>query len=110
MKIEEWLDKRIEDTEKNCHEKHLDSYDNGYFDGYYDALDDLLRELPLFEHEVTLREVKEECDKHGGEEGCYGCVLLREPKFPSQNYCAADCSPNAWDIDDIERRMKEAGK
>ena len=61
MTIEEWLDKRIEDTEKNCREKHLDSYDNGYWDGYYDALDDLLRELPLFEHEVTLREVSELC-------------------------------------------------
>ena len=101
MSIEEWLNKRIEDTEKNCREKHLDSYDNGYWDGYYDALDDLLRELPLFEHEVTLRETLEMCQSRF-EEGCGKCPLNPD--------CCIYMNPTLWDIDEIERRMKEARK
>ena len=94
MTIEEWLDKRIEDTEKNCREKHLDAYDNGYWDGYYDALDDLLRELPLFEHEVTLREFKEFCQTH---EQCSRCSVV--------DMCRFDC-PRIWELEEMERRMK----
>ena len=101
MTIEEYLRKRIEDLEEGPCNSSL-------VQGKVLAYREILSKLPEFDHEVTLREVKEECDKHGGEEGCYGCVLLREPKFPSRNYCAADCSPNALDIADIQRRMKEA--
>ena len=104
MTIEEWLNKRIEDTEKNCREKHLDSYDNGYWDGYYDALDDLLRELPLFEHEVTVRGLLDFCNTRK----CLECPFNRESDWE-------DCRFRheilySWDIDDIERRMKEARK
>ena len=107
MTIEEYLKISAEEIE-NTIPKGDNCDGNIYLAGKVDAYREILEKLPEMEHEVTLREVKEECDKHGGEEGCYGCVLLREPKFPSQNYCAVDCSPNAWDIDDIERRMKEA--
>ena len=105
MTIEEYLNKRIEDTEKNCREKHLDSYDNGYWDGYYDALDDLLRELPLFEHEVTVREVHEMCLEHD----CNCISRGKECCLRDDSYCMVnDVSPNNIDVDEIEKRMREA--
>ncbi len=94
MTIEEWLNKRIEDAEKNCCEKHPDAYDNGYWDGYYDALDDLLRELPSFGYEVTLGEFKEFCKTH---ESCSRCSVV--------DACRFGC-PRIWDIKEMGRRMK----
>ena len=127
MTIEEYLNNGVEleemamahferPSEDEEQRKIALAYSEGRRDVFKETLEKLstfnyeatIREVKEMEHNVTLREVKEECNKHGGEEGCRGCVLIREPNFPSRNYCAVDCLANAWDIDDIQKRMREA--
>ena len=107
MTIEEYLRSEIEYSKGMMFEAD-DIEGKSYFEGKADALDELLRKLPEFEHEVTVREVVEECLKHESDEGCGNCVLMREPLHSSPYYCEVGCMPAGWGIDRIEKRMKEA--
>ena len=109
MTIEEYLRSEIEYSKGMMFEAD-DIEGKSYFEGKADALDELLRKLPEMEHEVTVREVVEECLKHESDGGCGGCVLLREPSSSSPYYCEVGGMPAGWGIDRIEKRMKEARK
>lgn len=111
MTIEEYLKSEIEYSKGMMFEAD-DIEGKSYFEGMADALDELLRKLPEMEHEVTLREVVEECLKHETDEGCDDCPLLRDPSFWSPYYCEVGGMgmPAGWGIDRIEKRMKEARK
>ena len=83
-----------------------------------EAIDALLSNLPEFEHEVTLREVKEFCQKQlddceGDEDPCEYCPMAVE--CSDSDDCRwmecgeiADFLPRDWNVDEIERHMKEA--
>ena len=104
MTIEEYLKSEIEYSKGMMFEAD-DIEGKSYFEGEADALDDLLRELPLFEHEVTLREVHEMCLEHD----CNCVSKGKECCLRDDGYCMVnDVSPNNIDVDDIERRMREA--
>ena len=93
MTIEEYLKSEIEYSKGMMFEAD-DIEGKSYFEGKADALDDLLRELPSFEHEVTLKEFKEFCKTH---KQCSRCSVV--------DMCRFDC-PRIWDIEETERRMK----
>ena len=104
MTIEEYLKSEIEYSKGMMFEAD-DIEGKSYFEGKADALDELLRKLPEMEHEVTLREVKEECDKHGGCSVCPMAIIVNN----TPKYCfVGDSFIGDWNIDEIERRMKEA--
>ena len=103
MTIEEYLRKRIEDLQDGPCNSSL-------VQGKILAFEEILSKLPELEHEVTVREVVEECLKHESEGGCGDCVLLREPSPLSPYYCEVGGMPVGWGIDRIEKCMKEARK
>ncbi len=107
MTIEEYLSSESEYAKKMM----IGNYDTeelNFYEGYIEAMSAVLEQLPKLDHDVTLREVKEECQKHGDEGGCYGCVLLRRPSCAVPYYCGVGGMPSGWDIDAIQKRMKEA--
>ena len=98
MTIEEYLRKRIEDLEEGPCNSSL-------VQGKILAYRELLEKLPSFEHEVTLREVHEMCLEHD----CNCISKGKECCLFDDNYCMVnDVSPNNMDVDEIEKRMKEA--
>ena len=107
MTIEEYLKSEAEYIERMLSEED-DLEGSSYLEGKRDAYRELIEKLPEMEHEVTLREVVEECLKHESDEGCGNCVLMREPLHSSPYYCEVGCMPAGWGIDRIEKRMKEA--
>ena len=118
MTIEEYLKSEIEYSKEMMFEAD-DIEGKSYFEGKADALDELLRKLSSFEHDVTLREVKDFCAKQEEEadvdEGpCDYCSMATECSYylDLEPFMAcgevADILPRDWDIDEIERRMKEA--
>lgn len=107
MTIEEWLDKRIENAREDCLNQDIETYEDGYAEGYKDALQLVRDKLPFLDHEVTLREVKEECQKHDDEDGCSGCVLLYKLIFSGIRDCGVSLMPSGWDIDEIQKKVKE---
>ena len=92
MTIEEYLRKRIEDLEEGPCNSSL-------VQGKILAYREVLEKLPGMEHEVTLRETLEMCQSRF-EEGCEKCSLNPD--------CCIYMNPTLWNIDEIERRMKEA--
>ena len=107
MTIEEYLKISAEEIE-NTIPKGDNCDGNIYLAGKVDAYREILEKLPEMEHEVTLREVVEECLKHESDGGCENCVFMRTPSYSVPCYCWLGIMPKGWDIDDIERRMKEA--
>ena len=73
---------------------------------------DLLKKVG---HDVTLKELHQYCDKHREENGHHGCPFLvegnpdaeeREDRCP---HCRFDNEyPRDWDVDAIQKHMKEA--
>ena len=118
MTIEEWLDKRIKDAREDCLNQDIETYEDGYAEGYKDALQLVRDKLPFLDHEVTLREMKEFCQKQGedcddNEDSCDYCPMAE--KYSDSDgitfmSCGkvADVVPHDWNIDDIQKRMKEA--
>lgn len=98
MTIEKWLDKRIENAREDCLNQDIETYEDGYAEGYKDALQLVRDKLPFLDHEVTLREVKEEC------KDCVFCPFCADDDLN----CMFKQTPEHWDIDDIQKRMKEA--
>ncbi len=109
MTIEKYLKKSAEEIE-NTLPKGDTCDGNIYLEGKMDAYWEILKKLPSFDHEVTLKEVKEECQKHGSEGGCYGCVLLHRPSCAVPYYCGVGGIPVRWGINRIEEKMKGARK
>ena len=115
MTIEEYLDKRIGEEMEIFLGTDISKTDWGYFKGVIDTLKEILEHLPKLEHDVTLKELHQYCDKHREENGHYGCPFLvegnpdaeeREDRCP---HCRFDNEyPCDWDIVSIQRRMKEA--
>ena len=104
MTLEEYLRSEIEYSKGMMFEAD-DIEGKSYFEGKADALDELLRKLPSFDHEVTLREVHEMCLEHD----CNCVSKGKECCLYDDRYCMVnDVSPNNMDVDDIQRRMKEA--
>lgn len=104
MTIEDFLKSEAESDDaivRNVGE--FDRETAAFYRGHRDAMNTVLRMLSKFGHEVTVREVKEECLKHG--EGCAGCALIREPSFTRPYYCEVGGMPALWEPDDIEKRM-----
>ena len=111
MTIEEYLNKRIEDLEEGPCNSSL-------VQGKILAYREILENLPEFEHEVTAREVKEFCQKQlddceDDEDPCEYCPMAME--CSDSDDCRwmecgeiADILPRDWDIDAIEKRVKEA--
>lgn len=98
MTIEEYLNKRIEDLQDGPCNSSL-------VQGKILAFEEILSKLPEMEHEVTLREVEEECQSHLSKGGCKKCPLNKTTR-------AYDCMvfpylPSRWESDDIQKRMKE---
>ena len=109
MTIEDFLKSEAESddaTVRNVGE--FDSVTAAFYRGHRDAMNTVLKMLPKFDHEVTVREVVEECLKHESEGGCGGCVFLRTPSCTSPYYCEVGGMPAGWDIEEIQKRMKEA--
>ena len=67
MTIEEYL-RKIRELNENL-SVHMDEPTQKYLAAQRDLIDELLGKLSTFNHETTLREVKEECQKHEGEGG-----------------------------------------
>ena len=107
MTIEEYLNKRIEDLEEGPCNSSL-------VQGKILAYREILSKLPKLEHDVTLKELHQYCDKHREENGHHGCPFLvegnpdaeeREDRCP---HCRFDNEyPCDWDIAEIEKHMKE---
>ena len=97
MTIEEYLNKRIEDLEEGPCNSSL-------VQGKILAYREILSKLPEMEHEVTLREVKEECVFHFQREGCSEKCPMNKPFVD----CLAFTIPMRWNIDEIQKRMTEA--
>lgn len=98
MTLEEWLNKQIEDAREDCLNQDIETYEDGYAEGYKDALQLVLDMLPSFDHDVTLREVKRMCEERTSCKCPFGgghtvCMLVRHP--------------SGWDIDEIQKSMKE---
>ena len=118
MTIEEYLRKRIEEETKIF--LTTDRPETGliYFKGVIDGLKEILSKLPSFEHDVTLREAKDFCQKQlddceDDEDPCEYCPMAME--CSDSDDCRwmecgeiADILPRDWDIDAIEKRVKEA--
>ena len=97
MTIEEYLNKRIEDLEEGpCN--------SSVVQGKVLAYREILSKLPEMEHDVTLKEVKEECVFHFQREGCSKKCPMNKPAID----CLAFTIPMRWDVDAIQRCMKEA--
>ena len=112
MTIEEYLTNGVELEEMAMAHFERPSEDEeqrkialAYSEGRHDVFKETLEKLSTFNHEVTLREVKEECEKH--REGCGDCVLLCETTYSSPYYCEVGGMPARWNIDRIEKKMKE---
>ena len=104
MTIEEWLKISAEEIE-NTIPKGDNCDGNIYLAGKVDAYREILEKLPSFEHEVTLREIHEMCLEHD----CNCISKDKECCLRDDGYCMVnDVSPNNIDVDEIERRMKEA--
>ena len=99
MDLEEYLKKRIKELEEGPCNSSL-------VQGKILAYREILSKLPEMEHEVMLKEVVEEC------KDCYGCsfCLIGENEDGSlfQAGCLCDGCPGNWDIDAIQKCMKEA--
>ena len=116
MTIEEYLKKSAEEIENTLSEEDIYG-GNIYLEGKRDAYREILEKLPSFEHETTLREVKEFCQKQGedcddNEDPCDYCPMAE--KYSDSDgitfmSCGkvADVVPHDWNIDEIRRRMKE---
>lgn len=109
MTIEEYLKSEVEYA-KSMMIGNYDTEELTHYEGYKEAMEAVLKQLPKLEHDVTLREVVEECLKHENDKGCDDCVLLRDPSFLSLYCCEVAGMPAGWDIDRIHKRMKEAKK
>ena len=109
MTIEDFLKSEAESDDaivRNVGE--FDSVTAAFYRGHRDAMNTVLKMLPKFDHEVTVREVVEECLKHESEGGCGDCILLREPSPLSPYYCEVGGMPAGWVIDEIQKRMEGA--
>jgi hypothetical protein len=97
MDLEEYLKKRIKELEEGP--LSLLAVDEVL------AFKEILSKLPELEHDVTLKEVVEEC------KDCYGCSFCligeNEDGSPFQAGCLCDGCPGNWDIDAIQKCMKE---
>ena len=89
--------------------ENIGKFDEGtakYYKGQTDAFNIALDLLKKLDHDVTLRAVVEEC------KDCYGCsfCLIGENEDGSlfQAGCLCDGCPGNWDIDAIQKCMKEA--
>ena len=91
MNLKDYLNKRIEDLQDGPCNSSL-------VQGKMLAFEEILSKLPEMEHEVTLREVKEEC------KDCVFCPFCADDDLN----CMFKQTPEHWDIDDIQKRMKEA--
>jgi hypothetical protein len=103
MTLEEYLRKRIEDLQEGPCNSSL-------VQGKILAFEEILSKLPELEHEVTLREVQEICDKvgdnYGDEESpCQFCPLVNEYGKDCRDIRRLPCE---WDIEEIENRVREA--
>ena len=97
MTIEEYLNNRIDDLEEGPCNSSL-------VQGKVLAYREILSKLPELEHDVTLKEVKEECVFHFQREGCSEKCPMNKPTID----CLAFTIPMRWDVDAIQKRMKEA--
>lgn len=114
MTIEEYLKSEIEYSKGMMFEAD-DIEGKSYFEGMADALDELLRKLPEMEHEVTLKELHQYCDKHREKEGHHGCPFLIEGNPNAEEFkdrfpgCGLTRRyPCGWNVDAIQKLMKEA--
>ena len=98
MTIEEYL-RQIRVINENL-SVHMDDPTQKYLAAQRDLIDELLDKLSEFEHEVTLREVMEMCGD------CSNCPYPVSPADPAG--CFFNDVPGKWNIDDIQKRMKEA--
>ena len=111
MTIEEYLNKRIEDLEEGpCN--------SSVVQGKILAYREIISKLPEFDHDVTLKEVKEFCTERKeesdvDEDPCDYCPMAEKYSCSdgiSFMQCGqiADILPCDWDIDAIQKHMKEA--
>lgn len=107
MTIEEYLKSEAEYIERMLSEED-DLEASSYLEGKRDAYREILDKLPSFEHEVTLREFVSVCkSKNSVDIGCPECpwrdmcFVMDDERCAGYPYCLLD-------VDDIQKRMKEA--
>ena len=106
MTIEEWIKKQKEIIEnlsrdnepKNEEQKEI----RAFYDGVKYILNALSRCLPTLSHEVTLKEVVKMCGD------CNNCHYPVSPSNPMG--CWFEDIPSTWDIEGIEKRVRETVK
>ena len=89
MTIEDWIDKEIRNIENDVRGSTV-----SYRGARIYTLQDIRKNLPSFDRDVTLKEFVEFCKTH---KQCSRCSIVDQCRF--------DC-PRIWDIEEIERRMK----
>ena len=120
MTIEEYLRSEIEYSKGMMFEAD-DIEGKSYFEGKADALDELLRKLPEMEHDVTLREVSEFCSKQEeeadvDENPCEHCPMSIEVQYFADSEPSIECGqiadilPRDWNVDYIQKVIREARK
>ena len=119
MTIEEYLNSEAEYIERMLSEED-DLEASSYLEGKRDAYRDMLEKLSEFEHDITMREVKEFCKKQlddceGDEDPCEYCSMAME--CSDSDDCRwmecgeiADFLPRDWDVDCIQKVIREAKK
>ena len=121
MTIEEYeVRLRAEMTVSHKAEEDIGRFDEGtakYYKGQRDAFKIALDLLKKLDHDVTLKEVKEFCKKQlddceDDEDPCEYCPMAME--CSDSDDCRwmecgeiADFLPRDWNIDEIQKRMKE---
>ena len=75
-----------------------------FYEGQIWGLKFALDLLKKVDHDVTLKEVKEECVFHFEREGCSKKCPMNKPTID----CLAFTIPMRWDVDAIQKHMKGA--
>ena len=120
MTIEEYLNSEVESTQKTVDTVGpFDAKTEAYYRGRRDAYRELLEKFPEMEHDVTLREAKDFCQKQlddceDDEDPCEYCPMATE--CSDSDDCRwmecgeiADFLPRDWNVDEIQKRIKEEG-
>ena len=119
MTIEEYLNSEAEYIERMLSEE--DDLEGGsYLEGKRDAYRELLEKLPEMEHDATLREAKDFCQKQlddceDDEDPCEYCPMAMECSDSDEcrwMECGkiADFLPRDWDVNYIQKVIREAKK
>lgn len=116
--LEEYLQSDQEDAEKEFNNAKRNSKRRAIAGAINSRLKYLLKILPDFKRDVTLREVHEICKKRSRlchewvEDGDWllpRCPLLTVYE-DGHEYCELNNSPNTWHIDTIGERIEEIRK